>query len=345
MFNFLKKAFSGLLSQPESEEQAAVSEAIEMVVEATNPKIRLLSNYKTNLRPSVKQALGYANAQLAQIPGPVEFNRKAFAMNPLVHAVFGSADSMQRAFSLNRPLVEFFARPENVNVTECFALLGMEKREKRVLGSEMKGDIMVREVQQVVVSFENHQLLAPSRSEQELRNQLQNRVLDHLGGCALGNIEALRSQKNELEEQYRRLQVKLNMVQKRRQGFEALVKSGNSEEQQVQHLQQQLTETGKEFQETSDRIGTLDDQIAYIGRVLSQPQEYFQVLPASMKLDKMGIRVKDESTEPADKIELAEVQLGKSLHVFGVAVRYPRSEMIPREAYLTEARAYLDFWS
>ncbi len=345
MFDFLKKALGSLLPQPESEEEAALSEAIEVVVETTNPKIRLLSDYKGQLRRPLKQALGYTDALIGKLPGPVEFNRKAFAMNPLVHAVFGSADSMQKAFSLSRPVEQFFARPENAHVNECFVLLGMDKREQKVLGSAMKGDILRRDIQQVVVSFENHRMVAPARSLEALNQELRKLVLNDFGECALENIERLRSSKNELEEQYRRLQVKLNMLKKRQQGFEALLKASNSAEQQIQLVAAQLTEIGEKFQQTSDRIGTLDDQLGYVARILNQPQEYFQVLPAPLRLNKMGVKIQDGATEQAEDIELAEVRMGKFLDAFAVIVKYPRSEMVPREAYLTKVRAYLDIWS
>jgi hypothetical protein len=293
------------------------------------------------LRPAVKQALAYAETMVAKIPGPVDFNQQAFAMNPVVHALFGSAQSMQKAFSLSRPLDDFFQRPENVNVTECCVLLGMSKHEKSVLGSKLRGDVMQKDVQQTVVSFEEHRMVVPSASEEALRKAIVQLFFEDMLATTLEYLENLRASKNELEEQYRRLEVRLRILNARDQGIDAVVKPTGTDAKQAERIRQQMAELEDQFNDASSRLGTLEDQVTLIGRTLSQPQEHMLINPVSFRLDSMGVKVEKNSKERAYDIQLAEVAVGRHLGAVGILARYPRSEMMPREQYLAKAKAYL----
>ena len=107
-------------------------------------------------------ALEYANSIVEKVPGPIQVNGAAFGLDPRVHAFFASVDQLQRILSLSRDARKFFAAPENEDRANCFGLLVMDKRERNVLGAEVQGDMIQREVPQVMVSFTEHRILASS---------------------------------------------------------------------------------------------------------------------------------------------------------------------------------------
>lgn len=342
MFTFLKGIFRGLISESESDEEAAISAAVESVVDGVDPRIRLLSDYRTKLRPGVKTALAYAAASMKQIPGPIEVDQKTFGTNPLVRALFGSAETLQKTFSLSRPLIEFFQRPENVNQTDCYALLGMQRQERNTLGVALQGDIVRKDVRQVTVSFREHRLRVPAGTETDLRRAFQQVAFNTMVQCAAERIEGLRSAKNELEEQQRRLRVQLKLLRTKSESFESLVKPQDTEEKKRQDTARRLAEIEQKYHDTLEQLGTLDDQIILINRVLSRPEEQLRVAPLVLRLDKMGIKVDPKTNQRADEITLAEVEIGKHFRATGVFVKYPRSEMLPPAYYHAKGLAYLD---
>jgi hypothetical protein len=95
----------------------------------------------------------------------------------------------------------------------------MVKRETESLGMGLRGDMLVREIRQTVVSFSRHHLFFPAASEDALRRDLRQRTLVFLATRALERIGELRTRRGELEEQRRRLQAQLRALRGHAQGL------------------------------------------------------------------------------------------------------------------------------
>ena len=106
------------------------------------------------------------------------------------------------------------ARPEVV------ALLAMEKQEKVIFGAELSGDIVIRDVPQVTVSFDAHRLLDPAEAEGETRRLLKRRAYDHLLSLALRRLTVVKWERSDLERRRALLQAKLNLLEREGWGFD-----------------------------------------------------------------------------------------------------------------------------
>ena len=192
---------SKFLTSRHRQDDPAVLAAVEQAVDGTDPRLRVVSRYQAKLLGSVSRALDYAGKLASQVPGPIGMNRQAFRTDPRVRAFFGSADSLQRVFSGSRELRAFFNDENNFDVDEGYALLIMQREEKTTFGVELKGDIIRRDVRQVVVNFSGHHLVAPAATEAEARAQIQALAFKDLVAGALERIVSRKARREELKEQ------------------------------------------------------------------------------------------------------------------------------------------------
>ena len=93
------------------------------------------------------------------------------------------------------------------------ALLLAERVERNILGMDLVGDQVRRDVQQVAVSFTAHRLLDPTPSEAETRRQLKRRAFDHLLTLALTRIAEARVERADLTRQRDLLRRKLTALE------------------------------------------------------------------------------------------------------------------------------------
>jgi hypothetical protein len=160
------------------DEAARLSSAVETIVEGTDTRLRAIGSYQKRLRKSARELLDYIEGLVADMPLAVEVSQAAYAADSLVNTLFPGTEDMHRLFSRSLPVQEFFKHPENLNWPEVFALLFLTRTEKDIMGSEMRGEIILKEVPQTTVSFSGHQLIAAQASEQAARGALKKTLFE-----------------------------------------------------------------------------------------------------------------------------------------------------------------------
>jgi len=340
MFTLFKHFFTPPARQLARYEETTIRAAIEQVVAGTDPRLRLVGGYKRKLRHAVVCALDYLNDLMQALPAPLAVNRAAFSSDPRVHAFFASSEDLQNVFSLSKPLQKFLAQPENRALTKVYALLVMRRREKTQLGAELQGDIIRRDIRQTSVSFSNHVLITPAASSAALRQELLQRALRDLAACALEKILAVQSHKTELQKQKHLLQVQLQARTARSEGLEALLAESADGSDSMAGLQQRLAETEENLRAVVARQMTLDDYLELVGDVLNHPEDYLQVQRVTLRLNRLGVKVKAGATQAGDEIAFTEVSIGERFRGVIALVEYPRAELLPRSHYLAKAQAY-----
>jgi hypothetical protein len=179
-----------LLATREREKQAkeidrsAISDAVEAIVDGTDPRLRGLSRYQQSLREGARALLDIVDNMVAEMPPPLRIDRRALITNPHLKTLFPRPDIVQELFSNNRNIHQFIKKRENRDCKLVFLLLFMSFREKTILGSEIRDGQMVRDVLQTTVQFSGHFVTAPSRDEASVRFEMKRvlfeSVIDHL---------------------------------------------------------------------------------------------------------------------------------------------------------------------
>ena len=84
----------------ERKRTAIVDEAIEHLVDGIDPNMRLIVGYKKKLWLAVDKALIYIAWLVDTIPGPIQCDKKAFATDPLVNAIFAACGKRCRSLPI-----------------------------------------------------------------------------------------------------------------------------------------------------------------------------------------------------------------------------------------------------
>lgn len=335
MWNWLTTFFDPAVNANASD-QNTLAAAIEKTVEGTDPRLRLVHNYKKKLAKPVQSALQYTDMLVTRSTQPILVNRQAYSLDPRVHAFFTSANEMQRLFSLDKSMRDFFASPKNQDQTEGCVLLAMKKQEKKIFGYEMEAGIIKRDVPQIAVAFSDHRLLAPARNATKIKEKLRKLAFNTLVECALANILNIRINRHDLEVQRRLLQEKLSTQKKSRYGLQSVLEDNidyDNDDDDVSHeTLLQLHKIEHQLHQVKVNLRTLDDSLAQVIAVLSRPERYLQLETVSLQLNRLGIKV--DSPSSGDEIAFHEVQMGESRRFALALVVYPRHEMMPPKRYL-----------
>ena len=302
--------------------EGELQKAIERVVDEINPRIRALGGYRKKLRPCVERTLTYCSELATRVPKSIEVSSKTWGRDPVVKAFFSGTEDLRRVFSHSKELREFF--DQHVAADYCYALLSMECRERTVLGMEMHGEVIKRDVKQTAVSFTDHRVVKPSLSEPELRKNLEQRAFESLIAFALERITELVAARHLLEDQQQLMKMQLKVAQLRSTSLEPLIGDKGSTAIDIEALREQA----------NARLSTLEDYIDRISDVLGDPQKHLRLDRIDMHLSKMNIKLDEQSTDSGHALQLIEASLGEHLKRILFIARFPRDNLLPRQDFL-----------
>ena len=154
---------------------------------------------------------------MAAVPPVREASRAAWAADPYLQAFFATADDIPLAFSRAPDLRAYFE--QNPGLPEAFAVLGMEMAERKVLGMALEGEIVRRDVEQTTVRFGDYRVRICGRSEDDLKAEIERRLVDQLALEGLARIVADQSRRKELEQARALLKSRLQMLERKGAGM------------------------------------------------------------------------------------------------------------------------------
>ncbi len=268
-----------------------VKAAIQHTVESTDPWLRALSGYKRKLRPAVVRAMSYVESLVDEMPPAIVIDSNCHITDPRLRQFFTSTSDMWKV--LRNCITSSLRGDQEWSAPWFYALLTMQKQERAVLGAEVVGDIVLRDLLHHTVSFDCHQLMDLSDSEDETRRKLKKRAYDHLLSLALGQITIANFEKDKLQQCRALMQSKLNLLQRTGRGFQQAAAAGQADIDEIKELvgdiDAKLLELGGD-----DRM--LEAHLDIVAGVLGRPAEHLWVRKETLIIDRMGIR----RNEPAD---------------------------------------------
>lgn len=245
--------------------------AIERAVSSVEPLLKQLSGYPDNFRKPVAKALEYAHSLAASVPGPVVVDREFYATDAFVHVIFPSIDSVTEAICSSLDLQDYLR--DFPAIDELYALMGMRRFEKSMVGMELSGQTIQRDVVQKVVYFTNHTLENPAPSEQQARDRVATSFFDSLVSNVKKRVEGRKKSK-----QSQLLEKDLLM---------ARLRTANAHERIA--LEEELAKTLSSIQSTISSL-ELSNYADDFEAVLLNPEQYIRLDQKPIILDSMGIR-------------------------------------------------------
>jgi hypothetical protein len=310
---------------------------VEIVIDGTDNRIRLISGYRKKLLDSVKNALDFTDEMVARIPAAIEVSSQRFVSDPYVNAFFTNVDDLQTVFNTSSELRDFLGDHEQGKLPRCCCLLCMKKTEKSVFGMELSGDILKKDVQQTAVSFSDHRIYSPAPSETAARKGLKECLLGGLITHALESIMLDKVTNYQLQSDRQMLHARLRHLQyKARNAEEAFGPSTD--------LASEIEATRVEISAIEDRLigfppPTPQASLAHVNKLLQQPEKYIQFSNSTLTLDKMGVRIDDHRSQPSNRIGLTEVVIGEEQPRVVTLAEFPVQEVTSQK----ENQAHINF--
>ncbi|MCX7896408.1 MAG: hypothetical protein N2441_00855 [Rhodocyclaceae bacterium] len=197
------------------------------------PQFPEIDQHLPQLAEAVASAWAHCSGIAARIPGPISIARSAFAEDPVVHALFSSADDIAAMFGTSRCVRENFPRLA-MRAESCHAMLGLRMAEKCDLGWGTEGSLLVANCSRRIIYFTDHTLAEPAEHEEDVRAKIAERLFQGLLTDFVAEVRALRQHFEEA-----RVAAGLARAQSRTSGFlDSAVTHAESEH----HLAQALGE-------------------------------------------------------------------------------------------------------
>jgi hypothetical protein len=298
---------------------------VERVVDGTDGRIRLVSGYRNKLQDVIRSSLAFADELVEQIPGGIEVNRHTFVTDPYVNAYFANVTDMRAIFSHSSEIKDFMEGYGDNDAMECCALLCMHMSEKTVLGVELSGDLLKKDVRQVAVNFSDHRIYSPAPREPETRRGLKQCLFDGLVTNALERITRMRLTNYQLNSE-------LQILKARQRRQRALIRKSAAATRSAEYEDtcRQLEKLEAEFSKTP--LATPQATLEQVITVFKNPEDFVRLRKFSLRLNKMGILLGDEPGEPCNEIDLTEVTIGEGSPRIVTLARFPKSEILPPSA-------------
>jgi hypothetical protein len=275
--------FGRLFGHDELNDITELLPAIDRAVTAVEPLLKQISSYPHSYRKPVAFALQYARSLAASLPGPVLVSRETYAKDAFVHALFPAMDTVSETLCSSMAIQDY--RHNFPASNEIYALMGMRRNEKTVVGMEMSGQTIQRDVVQKAVYFTSHTLESPSPSEQQARDQVAWSFFDSLVGKVKKRVE--------LRKQHKQSQMQdMDMLMARLRTADAQARPA---------LEEQLANMLSSMQSTINSL-ELSNYLRDFEAVLLNPEKNLRLVQTPIILDSMGIRQASDSTGQGEAI-------------------------------------------
>lgn len=169
-------------------------ETVEQFVNTVNSRLRLVQGYASTLRPPVSALYRHVLDIAEQIPGSFELSHQAFRDNPLVNAMFVGHTDIDQLVKRTPAIDDFLRQHAHLELPRFYALMTVQKQEKRRFGVGMQGEMVLHDLAQQVVNFHDPSLHHPCLTDSDLANELKSFLLDSV-------VKRLRLQMLELAQQ------------------------------------------------------------------------------------------------------------------------------------------------
>ena len=307
MLHFLSSLFGPQEDDYHGVPEALLDTAIERAVDGTDRRLRALGSYRKQLREPVSIAVRYLIELVAQLPPPVEVSPQRYGSDPRLRAAFASPNHLADVLGQCQAIKDFVRCSCGPPPDAIFGLLSMSLKERTVLGMEVDGDTLRRDVVQTSVSFTQHRFLAPSACEHDTRRELKKRGFDFLLEQALAGIAAAKERRGALAKTRRLLHRKLDALKSGQWALEPLFFEGDDYCPCEAALEADIAAIDDELGHGSGIALGLEESLRYLVETLSRPQDWLALNPLRLHLDYRGIKLAKAESREDDALEFAEI--------------------------------------
>lgn len=337
MFRFFQTFFGTQpATSPSPYPDQLVVKATEHAIDAVDQRLRTVRAYRQRMRPAVLEAIAHAEKLVAGLPEPVELSRENYLKDPRLGVFFASIDHMRQVLRNDRALTELLSGPIGRRAHEVHALLIARRNERNVLGMELSGDTVRREVAQVAVSFEKPALIDPAENDEIATRALRLRAFNHLVGIALERVVEAREKRSDLKRERNLLRKKLDALDAGHWRFDGKAAAAGG----IAGLEKQVADIENELQSIGCDDGVLEANLDLLIDVFRRAPEQSWAESIQLCVDSMGIK-RPAGSPHAVELEIQELHGIRGRRLVPLRVVIPRREFPQRRDFLAEAERLL----
>lgn len=316
--------------------ETLIEAAIERAVDLTDVRLRLVPGYRKRLRQPVIHAIDQVMALVDAIPVPLAAGRDGYRGDFRLAALFASAGEMLEVFGRDKGLRDYLGSPEGRGAQEVTTLLLARRDERNILGMDLVGDQVRRDVAQVSVSFSAHRLLEPHVSEAESRRFLKRRAFDHILSLALSEIAEARVERADLTRQRDLLRRELRVL---KQGTLPFERPGATQSDET-GLQAELDAVSAQLQELGADQDVLKAHLEVVAKRLGDAEHQIWTEEINLCLGPMNIR-RDPDSPSARQMVFHELHEARGARAVMLPIAITPGDLPPVEDFVSAAERYL----
>jgi hypothetical protein len=300
-----------------------IHQAIERAADSVNPLFRQVGGYRKKLAPAVRIALDYCDGIARNIPGPFEISRKAFSADPLVHALFASADDIETMLARSQCIREAFAQ-NGIAGADCWAMMGMRHRERSGFGVQLSGETLQFDVPQKMLYFTDHTLAELHPDLESLQRNLRSALFDSLLKSFAAHIAELKAERAEM------LQAQaMEAARMRRHGIPGIP----AEHMRHPELSERMRAAGDVF--------LPGGMLHLLSECLADPAPYLRLEPVKIAVDRSGVITGMGGEGAGDTLHFAELTGRDRRRWVVILAAIERAEIERAMEQLTRERRYI----
>jgi len=261
----------------------SLRKALDRVADMVDPLLKATPGFEKHLSGPVEYALGYCDGLVASLPGPIDINRKAFANDPLVHALFATADDIDQMLGRSQAVRDFLAEPRSWESEYFYAMFAARRQQKKQLGMAQQGEVIRHDVSQLVLYFSGQTLIEPNCELDTTLHGLRSLAMDSLLHTFRAHVHALRDEREGLRSDVSVERAHIALLRGTSGGTERTVGTRH------------LAELDAKLRLTAESLMP-EHLITALADYLKSPEPALHLTPVSITVDRQGI-VSDESTE------------------------------------------------
>ena len=292
--------------------KAALLQAIELVVDGSDGRLRLLSGYQQRLLPGMQRSMDYLTSLPWQRIEPLELSLRGFATDRRLGLLFANPLSLLLLLKSSPALQSFFLSASQGD--DAWAMMSMCRSETARFGmTEHNGEIR-SDVAQLVVSFDQHRLMDPSASPEDLQQSVHNRGLTVLVAVIGRRLRLLQQMRLDLQSELEQVQLKLATCG--RGGSMVIDATGNDGTSRAAlpedeaGLRRREVELQQQMQPLAT-LGELSGILDVVCQVLEQPADFFRIEAETIYLNRMGVRHERQDADDVTALSFEHVVLGQ----------------------------------
>lgn len=274
---------------------ASTRHSLARVIQLVDPLLVSVSGFERKLASPLQCALAYCDHLVGALPGPIEIERRAFAVDPLVHALFATGNDIDQMLGRSQAVRDFLDELESHSGEYFYALFAARRKEKRQLGVEVHGETVQSDVPQTVLYFSDHTLTEPAGSLDSARSRLRAATFDSLLKTFRSHLDELRAEREGVRSHLSAERGHLAVLRGKAGGDEVFVQT-----RRIDALENRL-------QEVADALMP-DAVLDALAAFLMAPEASLRLEACSVKVDRMGIVSNGEEDDPGvETLEFPEL--------------------------------------